>query len=277
MQLDLCRKQIRESLRALDAVKVARVFPRLDASVSLLESIQSHNYSDKNVARVAIIHRSALVHWPIDKRGVFSNERIEFLGDSFLNYFAAVELMIANPSWQEGELSKLRAAIVGTESLAKKARHLGLSECLILGKGESLAAGHQRDGILADAFESTTAALLLDAGEETAWKFCKRVFVDDIGAGSKILETFDAKSRFQQWVQAVAGVHPTYRVIGTESTHEKTDFIVGAFIGRVEVGSAAAPNKRLASKLVAQKLVDLIDSGEFTPEHAKRCFEEGQK
>jgi ribonuclease-3 len=277
MQLDICRRQIRDGLRALDAGKVARVFPRLDEFVALLERIQRHHYSDKSVARVALIHRSALVHWPSDKRGVFSNERIEFLGDSFLNYFVAVESMIVHPSWQEGELSKLRAAIVGTESLARKARELGLAECLILGKGESLAAGYQRDGILADAFESTTAALLLDAGEEVAWNFCKRVFADDIDSGSKILETFDAKSRFQQWVQAVVGVHPTYRVIGTESTPEKTDFIVGAFIGRTEVGSAAAPNKRSASKLVAQKLVDLVDSGEFTPEHAKRCFEEGQK
>jgi ribonuclease-3 len=276
MQFDVSRKLIRESLRALDVAKVVRVFPRLDESVALLERMQQHVYSEKNVARVAIIHRSALVHWPSDKRGVFSNERVEFLGDSFLNYFIAVEAMIAHPSWQEGELSKLRAAIVGTESLARRAREMGLADCLIMGKGETLQAGYQREGILADAFESTTAALLLDGGEEVAWNFCKRIFSEDISLGSNILEKFDAKSRFQQWVQALVGVPPTYRVIGTESTPERTDFIVGAFIGRTEVGRASAPNKRLASKVVAQKLVDMVDSGALTPEQAKRCFEDGK-
>lgn len=271
-----CSREILDSLRGLDAAKISRVFPQLEALVSRLEDAQKHVFRNKNVARVALIHRSALVHWPQDKRGVYSNERLEFLGDSFLGYFIAVEAMIAHPGWQEGELSKLRAAIVGTESLAQKARAIGLSDMIVLGKGESMQCGHYRTSLLADAFEAIVAALLLDAGAGATWAWLKSIFAADIALGQDILQKFDAKSRFQQWVQSIVGTPPSYRVIGTESTHEKTDFIVGGFVGRTEVARAAAPNKRVASKIVAQKLVDMVDSGELTADMVKLYFEEGK-
>ncbi len=270
-----CR-DILESLRGLDPIKIAKVFPRIEQSVTALEVLQKHSYRDRNVAYVSLIHRSALVHWPQDKRGVFSNERLEFLGDAFLSYFVAVETMVAHPGWQEGELSKLRAAIVGTESLAQKARIIGLSDMLILGKGESMQSGHQRSTILADAFEAIVAALLLDAGAEKAWGWLRTIFLSDISLGNDILQRFDAKSRFQQWVQAIVGAPPVYKVIGTESTPEKTDFIVAAFVGRTEVARASAPNKRVASKIVAQKLVDMVDSCDLTSDMIKLYFEEGK-
>ncbi len=268
-------REILESLRGLDAAKISKVFPKIDDFVDQLSSVQGHVYRDRNVARVSLIHRSSLVHWPLDKRGVYSNERLEFLGDAFLSYFVAVESMIAHPGWQEGELSKLRAAIVGTESLAQKSKAIGMGDMLILGKGESMQAGHQRESILADAFEAVTAAMLLDAGSDATWAWLRGIFLQDVLLGNDILQKFDAKSRFQQWVQGIVGNPPVYRVIGTESTPEKTEFIVGGFLGRTEVARALAPNKRVASKIVAQKLVNMVDSGELTAEMVKLYSEEG--
>jgi ribonuclease-3 len=139
-----------------------------------------------------------------------------------------------------------------------------------------MQSGHQRASMLADAFEAIAAALLLDAGSEFAWSWLYEIFKQDIHLGNDILQKFDAKSRFQQWIQSLVGTPPVYRVIGTESTPEKTEFIVGAFVGRTEVARASAPNKRVASKIVAQRLVDMVDSGELTPEMVKLYFEEGK-
>ena len=252
--------------------KIKRAFPNLDRSISALESIQGHVYRDRRLAAVALIHRSALVYWPSDKSGVCSNERLEFLGDAYLSFFVATEAMIAHPDLQEGQLSKLRAAIVGTENLASKARMLKLGEVLLFGKGEISSTGQRKMNALADAFESVTAALLLDAGEPAARSWLSHVFAADFVLGKETLDSFDVKTRFQQWTQGILGVPPTYRVVGNESTPQQTLFVVAGFIGNVELARAKAPNKRDASKLVAAKMQAMVDIGALTPELVKEYY-----
>ena len=256
----------------LDVEKVRSIFPTLDEKVARLEEIQGYTYTSPNVARTAIIHRSALVHWPTDRAGVFSNERLEFLGDSFLNHFAAFEAMNSQPHWQEGDLSRLRAAIVGAENLAAKSRALGIGECLILGRGEAMQPEDMQKNIYADAFEAVTASLLLDGGSERAWQWLARVFASDFVLGGEILKNFDAKSRFQQWVQGIVGAPPNYRHVGTESTHEVTRFIVAVFVGDIELARASALNKRQASKSAAAQLLAQVESGELTADFIRQAF-----
>ena len=257
---------IEDQIEKLAVEKLKRHFPRCDEHVARLEKVQGHAYRNKKTALASLIHRSSLVYWPNDKSGVFSNEKLEYLGDSFLNFFVATEAMAAHPEMNEGQLSKLRAAIVGTESLSRKARDLGLGEMLLLGKGEALSLGQKRQNALADSFEAVTAALLLDAGEEGARRWLFEVFAADFVIGQETLAHFDVKTRFQQWTQGIVGQPPTYKVVGTMSTPQATEFIVAGFVGETELARASAVSKRDASKLVAAKMQNLVDCGELTAE-----------
>lgn len=248
----------------LNFTKLSRVFPQIEANIDRLGEIQEHRYQDKKLAATSLVHRSSLVYWPTDKSGIFSNERLEFLGDAFLSFFIASEAIIEHKYLQEGDLSRLRAAIVGTENLALKSRMLGVGECLLVGKAEMNSNPLRRDNVLADAFEAITAALLLDAGEEKVHSWLLKVFAEDLKAGQSILLKFDAKSKLQQWTQGIIGIPPIYKTIGTEGTPQETFFIVAAFIGDIEIGRASAASKREASKKVAEKIVKKIEIKELT-------------
>ena len=174
--------------------------------------------------------------------------------------------MIEHKSLQEGDLSRLRAALVGTENLALKSRDLGIGDCLLVGKAEMNSNPQRRDNVLADAFEAVTAALLLDAGEDKAHSWLLKVFAEDLKAGQDILLKFDSKSKLQQWTQGIIGVPPVYKTIGTEGTPQETFFIVAAFIGNTEIGRATAASKRDASKKVAELIVEKIETGKLTKE-----------
>ncbi|KAB8030848.1 ribonuclease III family protein [Fluviispira multicolorata] len=257
---------LRTHFKELNFNKLSRVFPQIEANIDKLGEIQGHRYQDKKLAAISLVHRSSLVYWPTDKSGIFSNERLEFLGDAFLSFFVASEAMIEHRTLQEGDLSRLRAALVGTENLALKSRDLGIGECLLVGKAEMNSNPQRRDNVLADAFEAVTAALLLDAGEEKARAWLLKIFSEDLLAGKDTLLKFDAKSKLQQWTQGIIGVPPVYKAIGTEGTPQETFFIVAAFIGETEIGRASAASKREASKKVADKIVEKIECGELTKE-----------
>jgi ribonuclease III len=263
---------IEDQIERLNLEKLRRFFPQFEDSVGSLERLQNHSYRNKKTAVACLIHRSSLVYWPGDKTGVFSNEKLEYLGDAFLNFFVATEAMSAHPDMNEGQLSKLRAAIVGTDNLSRKAREMGLGDLLLLGKGEALSHGQKRQNALADAFESVTAALLLDAGEDFARAWLFEVFAADLVVGKETLAHFDVKTRFQQWTQGIVGQPPTYRVVGNNATPQSTEFIVAGFVGETELARASAQSKRDASKLVAAKMQALVDSGALTPELLKKMM-----
>jgi ribonuclease-3 len=264
---------LKSHLCELNFTKLSRVFPQIEANIDKLGEIQDYRYKDKKIAAISLVHRSSLVYWPHDRAGIFSNERLEFFGDAFLSFFIASEAMIAHKSLQEGDLSRLRAAIVGTENLALKSRDLGIGECLLVGKAEMNSNPQRRDNVLADAFEAVTAALLLDAGEEKAHMWLLKVFANDLNAGQDILLKFDSKSKLQQWTQGIIGIPPSYRTIGTEGTPQETFFIVAAFVGNTEIGRASAASKREASKKVAEKILEEIELGNLTKDMVISFFE----
>lgn len=270
---------IGEWAEQLDEARLKKFFPDLNARVSALERLQGHQYTRTRIAIVSLIHRSALVYWPTDKSFVFSNERLEFLGDSFINYFVASRAMAAFPKMPEGALSKLRAALVSTENLAEKARRLHLQDLIMFGRGEIVRGGfrdEKRQNILADAFESVTAALLCDGGETKAWDWLESQFAADLVTGIQTLEQFDVKTRFQQWTQSICGKPPTYKVVKTVSTPQETQFVVAGFIGQTEIARASAPNKRDASKAVAARMQKLVDTGQLTEEQVRNFMTQSE-
>jgi ribonuclease-3 len=258
-----------EGFSNLNFKKLSLVFPQVESHIDALSELQGHPYRNKYIAAVALTHRSALVFWPKNKAGIYSNERLEFLGDAFLSFYIASETMLLQPDLQEGELSKLRAIIVGTENLAQKSRELGIGSLLLSGKSEVHLNPNSQENVLADAFEAVTAALLIDAGEDIVRKWLNSIFKDDLKMNQDTLLNFDSKGKVQQWTQSIIGTPPTYKTIGTEGTPQETYFIVGAFVGEIEIARATARNKREASKKVAEIIIQKIQSGELTPELLK--------
>ena len=120
-----------------------------------LERALGHQFADPALLQLALTHRSS---------GGTNNERLEFLGDSVVNHIIAEELYRRFPRAREGEMSRMRAALVCGETLADVARELSLGDYIHLGRGERKSGGHRRGSILADAFEAVIGAVLLDSG-----------------------------------------------------------------------------------------------------------------
>ncbi|MEY4065212.1 MAG: ribonuclease [Pseudomonadota bacterium] len=279
MSFSVAAQAIHSWVRGLDETRLSKFFPDLDARIQGLERLQGHHYANRRLAAVALVHRSALVYWPHDKSHIFSNERLEFLGDAFLNFYVAGRAMSEFTQMSEGELSKLRAALVGTENLAEKARRLKLQDLLMFGRGEIAKGGFRddkRQNILADAFEAVTAALVLDAGQEHAWSWLESLFTADLLTAQQTLTDFDVKTRFQQWTQGICGKPPTYKLIKTISTPQETQFVVAGFLGKTEIARASATNKREASKAVAARMQKLVDMGQLTAEQVKKFVAQGE-
>ncbi len=176
-----------------------------------LEKALGYVYGNTDYLENALTHRSA---------GLPSNERLEFLGDSILGFVIADRLYEQFPDAQEGDLTRMRSALVKESTLAEIAREFSLSECLIMGPGELKSGGFRRDSILADAVESVIASIYLDSGRdiETARKLILRWYdarLRDMhpGDGQK-----DSKTQLQEYLQGRHLALPVYTV--TEITGE---------------------------------------------------------
>ena len=247
----------------LNLTKIQKQFPNLQNKIQDLETIQSYEYKNKKIAALALIHGSALVHWPKNKAGVFSNEKFEYLGDSFLNFFIAFYSLSLLPELSEGECSKLRARIVGASHLASKSRAFNLGSCLVLGKSKQEAPYETQEGILADAFEAITAALFLDAGFEKATKWLSSVFKEDIRRFSKHLCEIDVKGAVQNWTQREKGIVPLYEVKDCTTDVRSPEFEVSLLIENKVVAIARASSKKEASIKAARSALELIKSGKI--------------
>ena len=173
-----------------------------------------HQFDDRDILQLALRHCSA---------GKKNNERLEFLGDSILGFIISEELYRRFPAAREGDLSRLRAALVQKSTLAEIARELDLGNFLILGSGELKSGGSNRESILADALEAVISAIYLDAGLQgcrdrvVAW-FSSRLDSLDLSDTQK-----DAKTRLQEYLQAKKARLPNYEVTQiTGKDHEQT-------------------------------------------------------
>ncbi|MBR6312616.1 MAG: ribonuclease III [Oscillospiraceae bacterium] len=188
------------------------------------------------------------------KSRVFSNERLEFLGDSVLGFVTAEYLFEKYPSRPEGEMTRIRAELVCEHSLAATAEELELGAVLLLGKGEEQNGGRRRRSILADAVEALLAAIYLDGGMEPA-----RAFVLGHILAEKPTELTDYKTALQERVQAAGGVSPQYRIIDEYGPdHAKT------FVARVEIdgepaGEGSGRTKKEAEQSAARAALESMD------------------
>jgi len=167
------------------------------------EARLGYRFGDPALLDAALTHRSA---------GRANYERLEFLGDSVLNFAVAVLVYRAYPEADEGDLSRYRASLVSGQSLAEAASALGLGEQLRLGSGELKTGGFRRSSILADALEALFGAVYLDGGFDSARAVIERVFAGRLAQLPEARDLKDPKTRLQELLQARGRRLPAYAV-----------------------------------------------------------------
>lgn len=214
-------------------------------------------FSDPNLLRQAVTHRSA--SGP-------NNERLEFLGDAILNFVIAAEIFERRPDLREGELSRLRAALVNKSALAEIAREIALGEQILLGSGELKTGGRRRDSILADSLEAVIGAVYLDGGYEGGKALILRLYAAHLRALPDMQAHKDPKTRLQEYLQARGLELPTYAVENISGrAHEQTFRVVCASAILEQTGEGVAGNRRQAEQAAAADLLTKLQPNADSP------------
>ncbi|MBW1770554.1 MAG: ribonuclease III [Deltaproteobacteria bacterium] len=218
--------------------------------LSSLENELGYEFKDIGLLREALQH-SSYVNEQSDP-ALQDNERLEFLGDAVLDLVITHILMNHFLQTREGELSRMRAAIVNESQLAAVAQKLNLGQYLLLGKGEALSHGEEKSSILADALEAVIAAVYLDGGLKNAFDVIERQFSRVISQVGERLAAEDFKSRLQELVQVRFKTIPHYTVIAESGPdHDKT-FEVSLSIGTSLTTHGTGKSKKAAEQAAAQ-------------------------
>lgn len=228
----------------------------------MLEALQArlgHTFRDISVLERAITHRSYLNEHNDYSLG--HNERLEYLGDSVLGLIASDLLFRRFPEMTEGYMTRLRAWLVRTETLADFAMQLDLGAVLRMARGEEDNGGRERETNLCNAFEAVVGALYLDAGLETVYELVIPFFEPVLADLLAKRKDKDAKSLFQEWSQDVFSITPTYRLVATVQEDDTQIFTVEALLGDVAVGWGNGRNKQLAEQAAAQQALYAGEAG----------------
>lgn len=215
--------------------------------VSKVEKKLGVAFVDKDFLIKALTHRSYLNE---HKDNLESNERLEFLGDSVLQFLTSEYLYKNFPS-PEGLLTSYRAAVVRTESLAEESIKLGIGEFLLLSKGEESTGGRERPYILANTFESLLGAIYLDQGIEKSRKFLEKTIFPKISPVIKENKYRDNKSSFQELAQERRNLTPVYKVLKEWGPDHDKKFKAGVFIGNSMEGVGEGNSKQRAEEAAA--------------------------
>ena len=201
---------------------------------------------DPQLLRQALTHRS----YAYENGGLPTNERLEFLGDSVLGLVVTERLYRDFPDEPEGQLAKLRAAVVNAAALADVARALGLGNYLLLGKGEESTGGHDKSSILADAMEAVIGAMYMSTDLETSRAFIERIFGPLIASSAQLGAGLDWKTSLQERSAELDQGVPEYRVSDSGPDHAKEFTAQAVIAGRV-LGTGHGRSKKVAEQEAA--------------------------
>lgn len=207
-------------------------------------------FNDYFLLTRALTHRSYLNE---NKDAIEDNERLEFLGDAVLDFIVAEWLYNHYPEKPEGDLTRLRAALVHTDQLASFAREIDLGRALRIGKGEIQAGGRERMTLLCDAFEALVGALYLHGGITAVNDFMVPLLKDVVDIIFQNHMDEDTKSRLQEWAQGHGFSSPKYVLVAEEGPdHDKT-FEMEVRIGMRPYGRGIGSSKQTAEKVAARE------------------------
>ena len=221
--------------------------------LSALEKAIGYTFRDIEFLRVATTHSSYANEV---KHQVKFNERLEFLGDAVLSIIVSDHLFHRSGS-QEGELTKMRAALVCEKSLKLFADKIELGQYLQLGKGEEMTGGRTRPSILADAFEAVIAAIYLDGGLEAARSFVLP-FVDEMLKDSSKVSFKDYKTLLQEIIQKNPEEHLSYHLVDQWGPDHDKHFVVEIHLNSNVIGKGGGKSKKEAEQQAAREALELM-------------------
>ena len=222
------------------------------AGIAALAERLAPYLSDPQLLHLALAHRSYCSEVP----GEASNERLEFLGDAVLGLVVTEHLYRSHPGLQEGDLARIRSAVVSSDALAPLARRLGVGEALLLGRGEANSGGRDKDSLLADALEALIGAAYLASGLAPA----AAMTVDLLGglieaeAGQAVLG--DAKNHLQE-LAAQLGLEPPVYALSDEGPDHDKRFRAEVRLGAVRA-AGEGKSKKQAERHAAQRAVKAL-------------------
>lgn len=222
--------------------------------LSDLQELIGYQFSDGNLLRQAVTHRSY---------GRPNNERLEFVGDGILDCVIALNLYDLYPEVPEGQLSKMRAALVNQDSLVEISEQLNLGYYLYLGDGELKSGGRSRPSILADCLEALFAAIMLDSSFEQARTVIERLFYYPLREQQNS-KTKDYKTQLQEYVQSKRLSLPRYNIISMTGPEHDMVFKIECSIEELELRAwGDGKGKKQASQNAAQNLLELLKENDF--------------
>ena len=218
-----------------------------------LEKKLGYTFRDRSLLSEALNHSSyANEHRSAE---VSSNERLEFLGDSVLGFVTAEFLFKTYGKLPEGDLTRIRAALVCEQSLYEVAKFLGLGQYLKLGKGEEAGGGRQRQSILADATEAVFSAVYLDGGMERVRELICRVLLSRAPAAE---ERRDYKTTLQEIVQRRSGQVLTYHMVDESGPDHNKTFLFQVRLNGAPVGQGRGHSKKEAEQAAARDALEKL-------------------
>ena len=226
----------------------------MSESLKQLQERIGYEFKNPELLREAMTHKSYAAEWNVK----YDNQRLEFFGDAIVELVLTRHLYFRYPALQEGDLTKIRSALVNQDSLAKFARSIGLGKYIQFGRGEIDSHGGDRDSTVSDAFEALSAAIYLDGGYEAVEKFILDIFTREIPDPLNMLTTLNPKGLLQEYAQAEFGKTPTYRILQISGPQHEPCFEVAVLLDGEQLGTGKAQNRKTAEQAAALEAMKVL-------------------
>ena len=217
-----------------------------------VEAAVGYTFTDRALLKRSLVHRSYLAEQAVPR----SYERLEFLGDAVLQLAVTRYIFDEYADMSEGEMAKLRAAVVNERVLAGIARSWSVGEAVLLGRGEELTGGRDKDSILSDACEAVVGAVYLEAGFETATELVLEHWSDLINERASAPGKADYKTRLQEHL-ARRGLRPEYSISEEGPEHSKR-FRAAVIVDGEPLGVGEGSSKKRAEQEAARIASDVL-------------------
>lgn len=223
--------------------------------IDILKNKYDITFKNQDLLEEALTHSSyANEH---REMGVKDYERLEFLGDAVMEINVSDYIFRNYPDLPEGQLTRLRSAIVCTASFSQFDREVGLQKFIRLGNGEEKDGARERDTLLEDVFESFNGALYLDQGNDKVVEFLKKVVYPHIDSG-EFTDDNDYKTELQEELQKNGDVNIDYEVLKEEGSDENTEFTVQLVVNNHKLAIGSGHSKKSADQEAAKKQLDIM-------------------
>ena len=230
--------------------------PQADSeSAAALSKRLGLHFANLHLLMRALTHRSYVNE---NSNAIEDNERLEFLGDAVLDFVVGAWVYNHFPEMQEGDLTRMRSALVRTDTLAEFARQLDLGPALRLGRGELASGGRERDNLLCATFEAVIGAMYLDTDVQTV-----EVFIEPLLANfsEKVIghdEIYDSKSTLQEWAQLNKLGTPHYITVSATGPDHAKVFTVEVQVNGEVFGQGEGSSKQSAAQIAAQAALESL-------------------